>query len=66
MLSKVEDKFLLSSYRNPALTDYIEKYKWENVGIKMVLSSAARYLTKKQKIEVLTANCPITDKVKLE
>jgi DNA adenine methylase len=47
MLSKVQGKFLLSSYRNPALTD-------------------ARFLTKKQKIEVLTANYPIANKVNLE
>jgi DNA adenine methylase len=66
MLSKVEGKFLLSSYRNPVLTDYNKKCKWESIEIKMVLSSAARFLTKKQKVEVLTANYPIADKIKAD
>jgi len=66
ILSKLEGKFLLSSYRNPALTECIKKYKWESVEIKMHLTMSLRYPNKRQKIEVLTANYPIFDKFKME
>jgi DNA adenine methylase len=64
MLSKVKGKFLLSSYRNSVLTAYSKKHKWETVEIKMTSSMTSRYSNKKQKVEVLTANYPIIDKVK--
>lgn len=66
MLSRLQGKFLLSSYRNPALATYIKKHKREAVEIKMNLAMAARYMAKKQKVEVLTANYPILDKIKAE
>ena len=66
ILSKLDGKFLLSSYRNPALTEYIEKYKWESVEIRMNLSMALRYQNKRQKVEVLTANYPIKDRIRVE
>jgi DNA adenine methylase len=65
-LANMQGKFLLSSYRNAALGDYVKRYGWDTVEIRMSLSMAVRYENKKQKIEVLTANYPIADKVKPE
>jgi DNA adenine methylase len=65
-LANMQGKFLLSSYRNVALNDYVKRYCWDTLEIRMSLSMAARYEDKKQKIEVLTANYPIADKVKPE
>ena len=66
MLSKVEGKFLLSSYRNTSLTEYINKHKWESVEISMNLSMASKFKKNKKKVEVLTANYPIIDKLKAD
>jgi hypothetical protein len=53
----------LSSYRNKALTGFIERLGWDSVEIKMRLSMSGRSGAR-QKIEVLTANYPIRDKIK--
>jgi DNA adenine methylase len=66
VLSGLRGKFILSSYRNTALTACIKKYKWESVEIKMSLTMAARYMAQKRKVEVLTANYPIKDTAKFE
>ena len=66
ILSKVDGKFLLSSYRNPALTAYIKDNAWESVEINMNLSMSLRYNTSKKKVEVLTANYPIIDRAKTD
>jgi DNA adenine methylase len=63
ILAGIQGKFLLSSYRNPALTACIEKHGWENLEIRMNLPMASRNQNKRQKIEVLTANYPILDKI---
>jgi DNA adenine methylase len=63
MLAEIRGKFLLSSYRNAALTASIEKHGWETVEIKMNLPMTLRYQNRKQKVEVLTANHPILDKI---
>jgi DNA adenine methylase len=65
ILSKLQGKFLLSSYRNQALTACTEKHGWETIEVKMNLSMTQGKQKKKQKIEVLTANYPILDKVKV-
>ena len=60
-LANIKGKFILSSYRNPVLSDYIEKHGWGSVEITMGISMTYRYEASKrrQKIEVLTANFPI-------
>jgi DNA adenine methylase len=65
-LSGIQGKFLLSSYRNKALNEFVAKYGWQTMELKMALSMTHRNKTKRQKIEVITANYPIADKVKVE
>ena len=59
-LSQLKGKFLLSSYPSPLLTKYIKKYKWHSLHIDQPLMAAKERTTRKRKIEVLTANYPIT------
>jgi DNA adenine methylase len=60
-LSKIEGKFLLSSFRHDYLAKYKEKYKWSQFEIKMMkpITAANGPGRTLQKIEVLTANYPI-------
>jgi DNA adenine methylase len=64
ILSKLQGKFLLSSYRNSALTGCGREHGWETVEIKMNLSMTHGNQRKRQKTEVLTANYPILEKIK--
>jgi DNA adenine methylase len=59
--SKVEGKFLLSSFRHDALTEYAEKYGWSQVEIRMAKPMSANSKRSVDKIEVLTANYHIDD-----
>jgi DNA adenine methylase len=63
-LAGIQGKFLLSSYRNKSLTGFIDRLGWDSAEIRMNLSMSCRNGTSKQKIEVLTANYPIMDKIK--
>jgi DNA adenine methylase len=65
MLSKLQGKFLLSSYRNKALDGCVSRCGWDKAEIRMTMSMSCRY-TPRPKIEVLTANFPIADKLKPE
>ncbi|GHV20761.1 DNA methyltransferase [Spirochaetia bacterium] len=65
-LAGIQGKFLLSSYRNAALDGYVEKHGWEGAEFKMALGMTPGYGSKRQKIEVLTANYPITGRLKAE
>jgi DNA adenine methylase len=58
-LSKIEGKFLLSSFRHEALKEYTEKYPWSQIEITMNKSITAHTGHTTQKIEVLTANYQI-------
>jgi DNA adenine methylase len=60
VLSKIEGKFLLSSYPSDILKQYTSKYKWKQQ-TKEFTVSVAHNSTKplKKKIEVLTANYPL-------
>jgi DNA adenine methylase len=59
--SKMEGKFLLSSFRHEALAEYTEKYKWSQFEIRMKKPMTAQNGAGRtnDKIEVLTANYPI-------
>jgi DNA adenine methylase len=65
LLSRIQGKFLLSSYRNKTLSEYITREGWDSVEMKMSVALTLRYgkEKKKGKIEVLTANYPIADKL---
>lgn len=60
VLSKVEGKFLLSSYPSPILSKYKKEFKWQQIEIKQTVSVANNTgKPQKSKTEVLTANYPI-------
>jgi DNA adenine methylase len=54
-LSKIEGKFLLSSYPSDTLKKYIKDHNWQSVSFEMNVS-VNKGNTGKKKIEVLTAN----------
>jgi DNA adenine methylase len=64
--ARIKGQFLLSSYRNKALTGFIERLGWDSAEIKMCLNMSGRTESCKRarKIEVLAANYPIADKVR--
>ena len=59
VLETIKGKFLLSSYRNKSLEGFIERNGWHSIELRMKLSMTNRY-EYRDKIEVLTANYPIT------
>lgn len=58
-LSKVEGKFLLSSFRNKQLSVAAESNGWQQIELKMAKPMSAQTGKTVEKIEVLTANYPI-------
>ena len=67
ILSKLEGKFLLSSYRNEALLQAVNLHGWYQIEIKMKTNPSGKQQVY-TKIEVLTANYPIgvdTEELKL-
>ena len=58
-LSKIEGKFLLSSFRNNRLTFATEENGWHQIELKMPKPMTAQTGKTIEKIEVLTANYPI-------
>jgi DNA adenine methylase len=59
LLESIRGRFLLSSYRNKALREFTKRNGWHTVELRMACSMTHAYKTKRQKIEVLTANYPI-------
>jgi DNA adenine methylase len=59
LLSKIQGKFLLSSFRHEALAEYTEKNQWNQFEIRMNKSMTLQTGQVKQKIEVFTANYKI-------
>lgn len=59
ILSKIEGKFLLSSYPSDILKEYSRKYKWHTKEIETNLSVQGAKKNERRKTEVLTANYPI-------
>ena len=58
-LSKIEGKFLLSSYRNKSLTVSVKENNWYQIELKINNHPGAASSPSRTKIEVLTANYPI-------
>ena len=56
MLAGVQGKFLLSSYRSKELAAMVQAHGWHSIEVPMPKSAAKG----KKKIEVLTANYPIS------
>ncbi|TYT78071.1 DNA adenine methylase [Treponema phagedenis] len=60
-LQNIKGKFLISSYRNKALMEFTKKNNWYCIELKMASSLSAKGKAKRMtKIEVLTANYPIS------
>lgn len=59
LLVSIKGKFLLSSFRNKALTEHSKRNGWHTIEIKMACSMTNKATTPKDKIEVFTANYPI-------
>ena len=60
LLEEIKGKFLLSSYRNPALKECIKRNGWYSLEIDMACSMTNRAQSPRHKVEVLTANYPIS------
>jgi DNA adenine methylase len=60
-LSKIEGKFLMSSYPSPLLEDCRKEFKWHQISKRMNLSMSCGSNALKTKVEVLTANSPIQE-----
>ena len=56
-LSQAKGKFLLSSYPNSTLQEYVEACNWHQMDVNMHLSASSKAGSKKT--EILTANYPI-------
>ena len=59
LLESIKGKFLLSSYRNKALKEFIKQNNWYSFEVRMPCSMANRYDNRRDKVEVFTANYPI-------
>lgn len=55
-LSKIEGKFLLSSYPSELLTEYAKKHRWKQKKVEFTVSVARKKEAQKKKVEVLTFN----------
>jgi DNA adenine methylase len=61
-LESLQGKFLLSSFRNKSLTEAVRRNGWHTLAFSMTQSMSHRYPSKHGKVEVLTANCPVSVK----
>ena len=65
LLSKIKGKFLLSSYPSALLAKYTKEYKWHKWSINQKVSVGAKSGNQKSKIEMLVANYPISEQLKV-
>jgi DNA adenine methylase len=63
LLETVKGKFLLSSFKNETLRKFTNRNDWHTVCLKMMCSMTNRTENPRQKVEVLTANYPISVKL---
>jgi DNA adenine methylase len=59
LLETIQGKFLLSSFRNKALKEAIQRNGWHSFEKKMYSSMTNRTGNSRKKVEVFTANYPI-------
>ena len=60
LLEEIKGKFLLSSYRNATLKECVKRNGWYSLEIDMACSMTNRAQSPRHKVEVLTANYPIS------
>jgi DNA adenine methylase len=61
-LENINGKFLLSSFRNAALTDAIKRKGWHSPEFSTASPITHGAKTPRKKIDVLTARCPVSVK----
>jgi DNA adenine methylase len=62
-LETIKGKFLLSSFKNSSLNEFTKRNEWCSAALKMPGSMTNRLVQPKSKVEVLTANYPISVKL---
>jgi DNA adenine methylase len=62
-LETIKGKFLLSSFKNSSLNEFSKRNEWYSAALKMPGSMTNRSIQPKSKVEVLTANYPISVKL---
>ena len=63
LLASIKGKFLLSLFRNKTLKEFIERNGWHTVEFKMASPMTHGRSSPRKKVEVLTANYPISAKL---
>jgi DNA adenine methylase len=63
LLETIKGKFLLSSFKNASLNKFIKRNDWHSAALKMMCSMTNRAMRPRDKVEVLTANYPISVKL---
>jgi DNA adenine methylase len=63
LLESIKGKFLLSSYRNKSLKEFAERNSWYKLEFEMASSMTHGKGNSSKKVEVLTANYPISVKL---
>jgi DNA adenine methylase len=65
LLSRIKGKFLLSSYPSPVLEKYTRSQQWQKMAIRQKVSVNAKGGNQKSKTEMLVANYPIAEQLKI-
>jgi DNA adenine methylase len=63
LLETIKGKFLLSSFKNDSLNEFTKRNGWHSAALKMMSSMTNRAVQPRDKVEVLTANYPISVKI---
>jgi DNA adenine methylase len=63
VLETIQGKFLLSFFKNNSLKEFTKRNGWHSAALKMVSPMANHSVRSKDKVEVLTANYPISVKL---
>jgi DNA adenine methylase len=63
LLETIKGKFLLSSFKNDSLNEFTKRNGWYSAALKMMSSMTNRAVQPRDKVEVLTANYPISEKI---
>jgi DNA adenine methylase len=63
LLETIKGKFLLSSFKNTSLNEFTKRNGWHSAALKMMSSMTNHSVQPRDKVEVLTANYPISVKL---
>jgi DNA adenine methylase len=60
LLETIQGKFILSSFHNKTLNEFTKRNRWHSLEFRMASTMTHGYKTKRKKVEVMTANFPIS------